>query len=148
MELGLQEVIFKGDFGVVYKNLTTISPSLASFGHITDETRNLEPVWPTKNGHSISITYHSSLITHNSSLITHHSIFHIRLLSSLSFHHSLFFTLFGGPTPVIVQLFFFFQQLLLFFFFPPGLAVRSGVFFFFSLSLVSLGTKEKRKKKE
>ena len=41
MELGLQEVIFEEDFGVVYKNLTTISPSLASFGHITDETRNL-----------------------------------------------------------------------------------------------------------
>ena len=41
MELGLQEVIFEGDFGVVYKNLTTTSPSLASFGHITDETRNL-----------------------------------------------------------------------------------------------------------
>ena len=41
MELGLQEVIFEGDFGVVYKSLTTTSPSLASFGHITDETRNL-----------------------------------------------------------------------------------------------------------
>ena len=58
--------------------------------------------------HSISITHHSSLITHNSSLITYHSIFHIRLPSSLNFHHSLFFTLFGGPTPVTVQFFFFF----------------------------------------
>ena len=102
----------------------------------------LEPVWPTKNGHSISITQFPSLITH-------HSIFHIRLPSSLNFHHSLFFTLFGGPTPVIVQLFFFFPLAASsFFFFPPGLAVRSGFFFFFSLSLVSLGTKEKRKKKK
>ena len=41
MELGLQEVIFEGDSEVVYKHLTTTSPSLASFGHITDETRSL-----------------------------------------------------------------------------------------------------------
>ena len=88
---------------------------------------------------------HSISITHHSYFITHHSIFHIRLPSSLSFHHSLFFTLFEGSTPVIVQLFFFPLAASFFFFFPPGLAVRSGFFFFFSLSLVSLGTKEKKK---
>ena len=99
-----------------------------------------------------------SLNFHHSSLITHHSIFHIRLPSSLSFHHSLFFTLFGGPTPVIVQLFFFPLAASSFFFFPPGLAVRSGFFFFtglvcsvlfFFFSLVPRLTKlsEKKKKK-
>jgi len=41
IELGFQEVIFEGDSEVVYKHLRTTSPSLASFGHITDETRNL-----------------------------------------------------------------------------------------------------------
>ena len=76
--------------------------------------------------------HHSSLITHNSSLITHHSIFHIRLPSSLSFHHSLFFTLFGGPTPVIVQLFFFFSSSFFFFFFSLlGWLFGLGFFFFF-----------------
>ena len=90
-----------------------------------------------------------SLNFHHSSLITHHSIFHIRLPSSLSFHYSLFFTLFGGPTPVIVQLFFFFFSSSFFFsFFFPSWVGCSVLFFFFSLSLVSLGTKEKRKKKK
>ena len=49
-----------------------------------------------------------SLNFRHSIFITHHSIFHICLPSSLSFHHSLFFTLFGGPTPITVQFFFFF----------------------------------------
>ena len=47
-------------------------------------------IWSLNFRHSISITHHSSLITY-------HSIFHIRLPSSLNFHHSLFFTLFGSP---------------------------------------------------
>ena len=50
---------------------------------------------------------HSIFITHHSSLITHHSKYQGGLVPSLSFHHSLFFTLFGGPTPVTMQLFFF-----------------------------------------
>ena len=41
IELGLQEVIFEGDSEVVYKHLTTTSPSLASFGHLTNETQKL-----------------------------------------------------------------------------------------------------------
>ena len=43
---------------------------------------------------------HSISITHNSLLITHHSIFHTHLATSLYFHHSIFFTLFMGPTLV------------------------------------------------
>ena len=77
----------------------------------------LEPVWPIKFGHLISIT--------------HHSIFHIRLPSSLSFHRSLLFTLFGGPTSVIVQLFFFFPAASSFFFFPSWVGCSVWVFFFF-----------------
>ena len=41
IEFGLQEVIFEGDSEVVYKHLSAISSSLASFGHITGETRQL-----------------------------------------------------------------------------------------------------------
>ena len=47
-------------------------------------------------------------ITHNSSLITHHLKYHTRLASSLTCHHSIFFTLFVGPIPVTRCSFFFF----------------------------------------
>ena len=47
--------------------------------------------------------HHLSLTTHHSSLITHHSIFHTHLASSLYFYHSIFFTLFMGPTPVTLS---------------------------------------------
>ena len=70
----------------------------------------LGPVWFTFFYHSISITHHSSFITQFPSLITHHSKYQGCSVPSLSFHHSLFFTLFGGPTPVTVHLFFFFFQ--------------------------------------
>ena len=46
---------------------------------------------------------HSISITHHSQLITHHSIFHTHLASSLYFYHSIFFTLFMGPTPVTLS---------------------------------------------
>ena len=62
---------------------------------------NLEPVWPTKNGHSISVTQFSSLITH-------HSFFHTHLATSFLFSSLNFFTLFMGPTPVSRYIFFFF----------------------------------------
>ena len=58
-------------------------------------------IWSLNFCHSISITHHSSFITY-------HSIFHIRLPSSLNFHHLLFFTLFGGPTLSQCSFFFFF----------------------------------------
>ena len=58
--------------------------------------------------HSISITQHSSLITH-------HSKYHTCLALLLNFHHSIFFTLFVGPIPVLVQLLFLFLFLFLFF---------------------------------
>ena len=61
---------------------------------------NLEPVWPTKNGHSISVTQFSSLITH-------HSFFHTHLATSFLFSSLNFFTLFMGPTPVSRYIFFF-----------------------------------------
>ena len=48
-------------------------------------TQDLEPVWPTKFGHSISITHHSSLITYHSSLIT-------QFFTSVCLHHSVFIT--------------------------------------------------------
>ena len=67
----------------------------------------LGPVWFTFFYHLISITHHSSFITQFPSLITHHSKYQGCLVPSPSFHHSLFFTLFGGPTPVTMQLFFF-----------------------------------------
>ncbi|XP_050259001.1 uncharacterized protein LOC126704001 [Quercus robur] len=41
IETGLQEVIFEEDSEVVYKHLSATSSSMASFGHITDETRLL-----------------------------------------------------------------------------------------------------------
>ena len=40
-----------------------------------------EPVWTTKNHHSISVTHHSSLITHFFTLIWQHHFY---------FHHSIF----------------------------------------------------------
>ena len=65
--------------------------------------KSLELVWPTKFGHSISVTQFSSLITHNLSLITHHSNFHIHLPSPSNFYYSIFFTLFMDPTTVTVS---------------------------------------------
>ena len=95
----------------------------------------LEPVWPIKFGHLISIPHHSSFnfshpfafITPFPSLTIFHTIWRAHVCHSAAF--------------------FFFFPLSSSFFFPPGLAVRSGFFFFFffSLSLVSLGTKEKKK---
>ena len=47
----------------------------------------IEPVWPTKNGHSIFIAHHSSLITHHSSLkFSHPFAFIIQFLSLNIFH--------------------------------------------------------------
>ena len=40
-ELELQDVVFEGDYEVVFKHLTTTDSSQASFGHITDEVRAL-----------------------------------------------------------------------------------------------------------
>ena len=49
------------------------------------------------------VTQFPSLNFHHSSLITHHSNFHIHLLSSSNFYHSIFFTLFMDPTTVTVS---------------------------------------------
>ena len=54
-----------------------------------------EAVWMQKFHHSISIT--------------HHLIFHTSLAPSLTFHHSIFFTLFVGPIPLTWCSFFFFS---------------------------------------
>ena len=56
--------------------------------------RNFGPIWFTFFYHLISIT--------------HHSKYQGCLVPSLGFHHSLFFKLFRGSTPVKVQPFFFF----------------------------------------
>ena len=40
IKIGLQDVIFEGDSKVVYKHLSATSSSMASFGHITDETQS------------------------------------------------------------------------------------------------------------
>ena len=40
-ELRLQDVVFEGDCKVVFKHLTTVDLSWASFGHITDEVCTL-----------------------------------------------------------------------------------------------------------
>ena len=61
---------------------------------IYNTTHYLEAVWMQKFHHSISIT--------------HHLILHTRLALSLTFHHSIFFTLFVGPIPVNWCNFFFF----------------------------------------
>ena len=51
----------------------------------------LDPFFSSLNfRHSISVTYHSSLITLK---------YHTHLAPSLTCHHSIFFTLFVGPTP-------------------------------------------------
>ena len=63
---------------------------------------HLEPVWTTKNHHSISVTQFPSLITH-------HSFFHTHLATSFLFSSLNFSTLFMGPTPVSrYSVFFFF----------------------------------------
>ena len=68
-------------------NCTTQMPH-----NTTCEVSDLGPVWFTFFYHSISIT--------------HHSKYQGCLVPSLSFHHLLFFTLFGGLTPVTMQIFF------------------------------------------
>ena len=40
-EIGLQDVIFEGDFEVVFKHITTDLTCLASFGHIVEESQSL-----------------------------------------------------------------------------------------------------------
>ena len=69
----------------------------------------LEPVWTTKNHHSISVIQFPSLITHHSLLITYHSFFHTHLATSFLFSSLNFFTLFMGPTPISRYSVFFFS---------------------------------------
>ena len=115
----------------------------------------LEPVWPTKNDHSISVTQFSSLITHHSSLIFSHSFGNITFIFITQFFH----TIHGSHTCQSVQCFFF---SFLFFSFPglalavcvffsflffsfPGLAVQ---FFFLIIILASVSWVLKKKKKK
>ena len=60
----------------------------------------LEPIWTTKNHHSISVNQFPSLITY-------HSFFHTHLTTSLLFSSLNFFILFMGPTPASRYIFFF-----------------------------------------
>ena len=87
------------------------SPSkYTTSNNVAQPSKQQEPVWTTKNHHSISVTQFSSLITHHSSLITHHSFFHTHLATSFLFSSLNFFTLFMGLTPVSwYSVFFFFQ---------------------------------------
>ena len=55
--------------------------------------------------------FFSSFIIQFSSLITHHLKYPTRLASSLTCHHSIFFTLFVGPIPITQCNFFFLQSL-------------------------------------
>ena len=95
------------------------SPSkYTTSNNVAQPSKQQEPVWTTKNHHSISVTQFPSLITH-------HSFFHTHLATSFLFSSLNFFTLFMGPTPVSrynVFSFFFFSvpnspKLILFFFF-------------------------------
>ena len=92
------------------------------FTSFCSHLRGLEAIWIIFFHHSISVTQfpslntqHSSLITYHLSLITLHSKYHTCLALLLNFHHSIFFTLFVGPIPVLVQLLFLFLFLFLFF---------------------------------
>ena len=60
--------------------------------------RNL--IWNSKAlfGFLFFITYHSISVTHHSSLITHHLKIHTLFGTITHFHHSIFSTLFMGPT--------------------------------------------------
>ena len=101
-----------------------------------------EPVWPTKNNHSISVTQFSSLITHHSSLITYISSL-ITHHSSLIFSHSFgnitfifitqfFHTIHGSHTCQSVQCCFFFFLFFSFLFFSwVGVGCLFVCFFFF-----------------
>ena len=84
--------------------------------------RDFELVWPTKNGHSISVTQFSSLITYISSLIT-------QIFTSICLHLPIsiaqYFSHYSWtPTTVTVRLFCFvtrvpfFPSVFLFFSFP------------------------------
>ena len=114
---------------------------------------HLEPVWPTKFGHSIFVTQFPLLITHHLSLITHHSSLITQFFTSVCLHHSVSITHYfshylEGPRLSRCSFFFFSTSSFFFsFFFLLGWLFGLVFFFFFSLSLVSLGTKEKRKKR-
>ena len=41
IKIGLQDVVFEGDFEVIYKHLISDSPCLAAFGHINEDSRLL-----------------------------------------------------------------------------------------------------------
>ena len=41
IKIGLQDVVFEGDFEVIYKHLISDSPWLAAFGHIIEDSRLL-----------------------------------------------------------------------------------------------------------
>ena len=41
IKIGLQDVVFEGDFEVIYKHLISDSPCLAAFGHIIEDLRLL-----------------------------------------------------------------------------------------------------------
>ena len=49
--------------------------------------KHLEPVWTTKNHHSIFVTQFPSLITHHSSLIFYHSSLITQIFTSVCLHH-------------------------------------------------------------
>ena len=121
----------KSDYICYFFSLTqffihTLVPETKTFGFVSAIRRVKVKVTTcvfTKRLRPCLANYFSSLNFHHSIFITHHSIFHTRLASSPNFHHSIFFTLFVGPY----------------------LSAGVGFFFFFSpLSLVSLGTKEKK----
>ena len=72
-------------------------------------TQYKQPLSPCLDFFFLSFKFcHSSLITYHSSFIT--LKYHVCLASSLTFHHSIFFTLFVGPIPVTRCSFFFFSS--------------------------------------
>ena len=72
-------------------------------------TQYKQPLSPCLDFFFLSFKFcHSSLITYHSSFIT--LKYHVCLVSSLTFHHSIFFTLFVGPIPVTRCSFFFFSS--------------------------------------
>ena len=84
--------------------------SFLHFSILTTKKKKGRKLGPCLDAYFSSLKFrYSSLITHHSSLIT--LKYHTCLALSLSYHHSIFFTLFVGLIPVTWCSFFFFSFL-------------------------------------
>ena len=134
------------------------SPSkYTTSNNVVQPSKQQEPVWTTKNHHSISVTQFPSLITHFFTLIWQHHFY---------FHHSIFLHYSWVPHLSVGTVFFFFFFFFSFLFFSwvgvgclcffffflffsfPGLAVQFYFFIFlFLIILASVSWVLEKKKK-